>query len=331
MSFLNTRFFSVILGVLFLSNTGTKDYSAFSNVANENQIAANSDKSNGYRAIDKSEEGFIAIGSGGRIDRISASGKITKSEKITGENFNCILVHKKDAFVGGDKGTIIIYSDKGTFRKVKSDTDKNINSLTLFKGAIVAGADEGVILLGDENGSFRRIYLSVNGNIVSVSANGNDCFGATDEGEIVHTTDGVNWNVININEVYAGYYKPCSFTSIVVTENRIAVAGVNDDGSSVLMFSSQGNVWTERTLNYNDDNGMQSSLMDKPNSIFYDDLRDQFYLACDNGKLMSIPSCSHCNKVGQISDKNLTGISAIKENLLIVGEDFYIEEIIPNW
>jgi len=324
MSFLNNTLLSVLLGVLFLSNTGTKHFKASSDVNNGNKAAAYSIKSSGYRAICKSEEGFIAVGSDGRIDRISASGKIIKSEKISGENFNCLLVSKKDAFVGGDKGTILIYSDKGTIRRLKSDTEKNINSLTLFKGAIVAGADEGVILLGNENGSFRRIYLSVNGNIVSVSANGNECFGATDEGEIIHTTDGVNWNIININEVYAGYYKPCAFTSIVVTENRIAVAGVNDDGSSVLMFSSQGNVWTERTLNYSDDNGMQNILTDN-------DSRDQFYLACNNGKMMSIPSCSHCNRANQITDKNLTGISAIRDNLLIIGEDFYIEEIIPSW
>jgi len=285
----------------------------------------------GYKSIIRYKEGFIATGSEGKIDWISVSGKITKSEKMVGENFNSLLTNKEDIIVGGDHGTIMISSDKEKFRMLRSGTDKKINSLALFQGIILAGTNEGEILSGDEKGSFNKIYPAVKGNIVSLSARESDCYGVTDEGEIIHTTDGVNWDVFDFNEVYAGYYKPCTFTSILATEKRIAVAGINEDETPVMMFSNQGNVWTDRALKYSDEQGIQNLLTEKPNNIFYDDSNDLFYLACNNGKLMKIPSCSHCNKMVLVSEKNLAGISGNSHALVIVGENFYVQVINPDW
>lgn len=325
MPFLSPKFLFVLLGSLLLLNTGAR--------ANR---STNSDfkekvRSTGYQAIAGFGSEFIAVGSAGRIDRISTSGKVLKTEQIAGESFNCVLTDNQKIVVAGDRGSIYISSDKGAFRKVNSDTDKNINTLTLFQGIILAGTDEGAILSGDGKGAFRKTYLSVNGNIVSLSARKSDCFGVTDQGEIIRTTDGINWNVFDFNQEYAGFYKPCSFTAILATDRQIAVAGMHDDGSPALMFSTQGNVWSDRTLNFTDDQGVPGFLEDAPNGIFYDSVRDLFFLACTNGKLMKIPSCSHCNKLIQIADHDFTGISGNNNQMLIVGEDFHIEAITPDW
>lgn len=292
---------------------------------------ANRLESAGYKAIIKYEDGFIAAGSEGKIDWIFVSGKVTKSEKISGENFNCLLSDNIKTVVGGDNGSILISTDKAPFQKITSVTDKKINSLAFFKGIIIAGADDGEILSGNGIDSFHKIFPQVKGNIVSLSANKSDCYGVTDEGEIIHTRDGVTWDVFDFNKAYADYYKPCSFTKILATEQYIAVTGIYNDGSPVLMFSAQGNVWSERTLSYTDSKGMTDFLTESPNDIFYDVSRDQFYLACNKGTVMQIPSCSHCNKLVQLSPENFVGISGYNSTLLIVGDSFCIKAINSDW
>lgn len=338
MPFSNLKFLLVLVGSFLMLNPLSRMHlvSGSDSVANQDSSSVmpnfheKINRSTGYKAIIRYKDGFLAAGTEGRIDWISASGKIVKSEKIAGENFNCLLSDNLRNIVAGDRGSILISSNKGPFRKVNSGTDKNINSITLFNGIILAGTDEGEILSGNGKGIFNISFPAVNGDIVSLSASGLYCYGVTNEGEIIHTTDGINWDVFDFNEVYAGYYKPCFFTKVLVTEKQIAVAGVRDDGSPVLMFSNQGKVWSERTLNYIDEQGMQGYLTELPNDIFYDNSRDLFYLACDKGSVMQIPSCSHCNKLAQLSSENLSGISGDSNTLMIVGAHFYAKTINPE-
>jgi len=284
-------------------------------------------KSIGYKAVTNYDDGFVAAGSGGRIDWITVSGKIVKSKKIGLENFNCLLSQNNNVVVAGEHGAVFVTSDKETFRKITSGTDKNINSLALFKGKIIAGTDDGEIVSGDGTGSFSKIPLGVKGNIVSVSARNGDCFGVTNKGEIIHTTDGTNWDIFDFNRIYKGFYKSCAFTSILAIEKSLAVAGVYDDGLPVFMFSTLGKVWSERPLVYNDQQGIQKLLTDRPSGIFYDDINDNFYLVCNGGMLMKLPSCSHCNELAEIPALSLAGISGTNEMLLIVGEGFYVKSM----
>lgn len=334
MLFLNLKILFVSLGVSLVFHGKSMPFSnggdgnpdcQFSSAESNNQLKTA--KSIGYKAVTNYDDGFVAAGSEGRIDWIADSGKTFRSEKIPGENFNCLISQDNDVVVAGDNGVMYISSDKETFRKKNSGTDKNINSLALFRGKIIAGTDDGEIVSVDETGSFSKTHLAVNGNIVSVSAGNADCFGVTDRGEIIHSTDGTNWDIFDFNQVYEGFYKPCSFTSILVTEKGIAVAGINKDGSPVFMLSTLGQVWSDRPLVYNDEQGIQELLTDQPTGIFYDDTHDLFYLVCNAGKLMKLPSCSHCNELVQVPTKNLSGISGMNEMLMIVGEDFYIKTL----
>ena len=283
--------------------------------------------SEGYRAVIRYENGFIAAGSRGRIDRISASGKILKSEIFPGEYFNCLLSNDQMVIAAGENGILLISSEGEIFRKVDSNTHENINSLSLFKGIIIAGTDHGEIISGDGIGSFKITRLALKGNIKSVSARQSDCFGITDEGEIIHSSDGSKWDIFDFNKVYSGYYKPCFFSKILATEDRIVITGIHNDGSPVLMFSNQGNVWTERPLNYTDDQGIEGYLTDIPRDIGYDDLNDEFYIACTNGKLMKLPSCSQCNRLAALTEEDLTGISYNGNTMLIVGGNFFIKAV----
>jgi hypothetical protein len=65
-------------------------------------------------------------------------------------------------------------------------------------------------------------------------------------------------------------------------------------------------------------------LANKPNDITYDPVRDQFILACDNGEMFSLPSCTKCNVSVTVSTNDLYGIILIENLLLSVGEEFSV-------
>jgi len=204
----------------------------------------------GYRAVVEYRDGFLAAGSGGRIDWISSAGQVSRSERFPGENINCLLAVDSQVIAAGDHGSILVSTDDEQCRKMESSTDKNIHTLASFKGIFLAGADDGRIFCCNNNGIFDSIPLPLKGNIVSLSARASDCFGVTDAGEIIRSADGISWEILDFNQKYSGFYGTCCFRKVLAVKNRIAVTGVKDDGTPVLFFSHLGGVWTERSLNY---------------------------------------------------------------------------------
>ena len=280
---------------------------------------------NGYTAVINYKNGFVATGSDGRIDRISLSGEITSTERFPNVKFNSLISNDRMVMAAGDNGNVVISLNGGVFQKMESGTDENINSLVLFDDVVVAGTDGGELLYGDSRGFYQMIQLDLKGRIVSLSSNETDCFGVTDQGEIIHSEDGSKWDIFDFNKTYDGYYKPCNFRKILVTENRIAVIGTHKDGSPAVLFSSQGNVWTERSLNYTDDQGNDGYLEFAPNDIIYIDFEDQYYITCDSGMLLILPNCTHCNTLTPITNSNLEGISFNTNAITLVGDNFFIK------
>jgi hypothetical protein len=225
----------------------------------------------------------------------------------------------------GDNGTLLLADEEGILRKVESNTDKNINSLVYFNNKVIAGCDQGELISGDSGGFTGKMPLSLKGNILSLSAGRNVCYGVTDAGEIIHSADGTSWDILDFNEVYAGYYEPCHFTRVLVTGDRVVAAGIRDDGSAVVFFSSGGNVWTERKLDYPDEQGMLVPMQATPCDIYYDPGEELFFLACSRGMFMRLLPCPHCNNMAVITDKDLTGITGNENRLIVVGSDFFIE------
>jgi hypothetical protein len=162
---------------------------------------------------------------------------------------------------------------------------------------------------------------------LSLSANDSFFFGVSETGEILRSNDGVNWVVKDYNKEYSGYNKFCFFKKILAINNRIAITGLYEDGSPSVLFSTLGNVWTERDLIYHDDQGMIRNLTSRPNDIIYDEARDQFILACDNGEIVSLPSCTKCNAYAKISTGHLSAVACTEDYLLIVGEEFSVSVV----
>ncbi len=283
-----------------------------------------------YSCVVSQAKGFVAITNDGGINWISEKGTVIQTKKIEGEKLKSVLINNQQVIVAGVLGSLFYFENNATFLQINTGTTQTINCLAQFKNQIVAGCDNGELQIGNSRESFKSVRLDLKGNIVSLYSGTLECYGVTDKGEIIHSNDGLNWIIFDFNKVYDGYYKTCSFIKVLTTASQIAVIGKNRDGLPVLFFSSKGNVWSERPLIYTDEKGFNDNLIDIPNDIYYDNSKDQFILVCTNGKLMTIPSCSHCNKLYEISDNNLTNISGNNGKILIVGDNNYFNIINAN-
>jgi hypothetical protein len=276
----------------------------------------------GYRDVLFYNGKFLAVGSDGRIDLFNKSGEKSPVVAGNGSGLHCIVTYGDMLVAAGEKGTILYSGDGKMFEKAESGTERDINGLAAGRNLFIAGADNGILLLSGNGISWNIVRPGVKGNIVSVTAGSSSFYGVTDAGEIIRSGDGFNWQVIDYNTKYSGYNKPCMFRKILTGNNRVFICGKHYDGSPAVLFSAMGNVWTERILNYQDEQGMISFLTSEPNSMTYDPVRDQFILGCNDGEIFSLPSCTKCNASARVSGNDIYAITCTDDLLLCAGEGF---------
>ncbi|RQV95388.1 hypothetical protein EH221_06220 [bacterium] len=277
----------------------------------------------GYTDIVSFGDTLIAVGSDGRIDRITQSGERLPIDHNNSFPLNCAFSNDKIVIAAGDHGTILYSSDGKNFYRAESGTDKNIHGVTFNNGLMIAGTDNGMILSSNDSQSWRHLQTNAKGNILSLASNPFFVIGITDAGEIIQSFDGIDWEIKDYNKEYAGYNPYSKFKKILATQNTIVIIGTHDDGSPSILSSTLGNVWAERFPIYHDD-GMICSLTSEPNGIAYDSGGDQFILACDQGELLSLPVCTKCNEYKKISENNLNAIIYLDDRLVIVGDEFSV-------
>ena len=278
----------------------------------------------GYRDIIRYGGYFIAFGTGGRIDRISFAGDpVTLNNPFTNVTLNEAVTDGKSVIVAGDKGTFLYSADGESYNRLLTGNNTDINTVTLFGRYFIAGADSGIIFLSLNGSAWSRLELQIKGNIVSLSADETRCAGVTDRGEIIMSNDGLNWEIFDYNKIYKGFTRPCRFRKVLTAGKRIAVVGVHDDNTPVVLFSAMGKVWTERLLNYTDVNGQNGYLENLPNDLAYDPVEDQYLVACDNGEVLSLPPCTKCNSLVRIGSADLYAVSCSDNFAAVAGSDFF--------
>lgn len=285
----------------------------------------------GYRATVAHAEGYLALDSAGIVDWVLQDGAVYKTATLPATDLRCVLSTPESIVVGGANGALFVSKNNESFTRVDCKTDFTQHSLALFNDKVLIGSDQGMLYSYDKHGVVTSIQLPLKGNIRSLCARPTDCFGVTDEGEIIRSTDGKEWTVFDFNEYYKGYYDASSFTRVASSDDRIFVTGTKQNGEPIVIFSSEGTVWVERTVTYNDEQGRITTLETPIYDMAYDINTDLFVLTCANGLLMTIPSCSHCNKAFYLSYDHLTGVARNKETFLIVGTNGFRRTLTREW
>jgi hypothetical protein len=302
------------------------------NVINTSGISAISDSPEsrakdhrvGYEDIVFFQGRYIAVGTGGRIDCVTLSGETIPLDTSCRYDLHCAYAGDEILIVAGEGGKILYSRDGENYYPAVSETDVNIRTIACKNGVFIAGADSGIILWSMDGLSWKKIRTNIRGTVVSLSANSSFFIGVTDAGEIIKSGDGKKWDVKEYNKEYAGYNPYTNFSRILASPNSILIIGMHVDGSPSILYSTLGNVWTEREPIYQDEQGVFRSLSSRPNGIAYDADRDQFAVACDNGEILILPPCAKCNKWAKISETNYEAIICRDHTFLIVGEEFSV-------
>ena len=92
---------------------------------------------------------------------------------------------------------------------------------------------------------------------------------------------------------------------------------------TVFVLYSQTTIPSNRTRQSSNFQGMAGNAF----TAIIDPAGDQFILACDNGVLFSLPSCTKCNVYAKISTNNLSAITCAGDYLIVVGEEFSISVV----
>ena len=277
---------------------------------------------NVYRDIVYFQDKFLAFGTGGRIDMIDQAGTKTNIRNPGISNLNFATICNQALVVAGDNGSILHSIDGKVFTDEESGTDDNIYGITCKNGLLVAGSGNGTLLVSKNGRSWSIINTNAKGNIISLTSNNSFFIGVSDRGEVIKSNDGLNWQVTDYNETYAGFNRYSYFRKILAGQNSIVIIGTHDDGTPAVLFSTLGNVWTERTLVYDDENGVMQFLVEKPNDIIYDPDRDQFVLACDEGIIFTLPTCTKCNTYTKVADGHLSALAYSRNILVVAGEEY---------
>ena len=122
----------------------------------------------GYLSADMLLDGFIACGTGGRVDKIAMDGEVTTLDSGTTEKLTCVYTEGPNVLVSGTNGTLLLSNDAGeSFRQVKTGATGTLNACTAYKDVLYAAGEDGVIYRQGSAG-WKKVPMETNHEIVSI-------------------------------------------------------------------------------------------------------------------------------------------------------------------
>lgn len=279
----------------------------------------------GYRAVCFDGTAFVAVGTGGRIDRIALDKTVTPFEKVSDVRLNGVISVNGSNIAVGNNGTILVSKNGGKFKSVKSGVKVSLNSITYFRNFFWIAGSQGILLSSADGEAWTPVQTGTKNDIRSISANEKICMAVTREGQIVISTDGQTWNVLDYNVVYKGYDVPYWFHSIRACGEVFFIAGENQEnaGAPVILSSDTGEVWRSHVLNKVNDEPLEKSLPLTVNVLGVN--WDQLIAVGNEGKLLTITECIECNKLDKLSDHNINDMAAADGMVAFVGDAFWFD------
>jgi len=281
--------------------------------------------SGGYRAVCYDGDAYIAVGTNGRVDRIKPDKTVSVLPAVTNVCLNSVVSKNGIDVVVGDDGVVLFAKDGSGFKSAKSSTTKSLYSVTIFRDTFLAAGADGTLICSPDGEHWISLNSGIKNDIISISANERMCMAVTRESQILMSVDGQKWDVLDYNAYYEGYAEPCSFRSVRSFGIMFYIAGeyLNHPGTPAILSSDTGEIWMEHFLIRINDGPADEYFPLIPNTFAVDS--DQLVVACNDGKLLTVTSCSSCNKLDVIGDKNINDLVSANDFLALVGDDFWFD------
>lgn len=281
--------------------------------------------SEGYRSVCYDGTAYIAVGTGGRIDKINPDKTVTGLDAVTTACLNAVISMNGICVAVGDGGVVLLVNNGGNLKQVNSGTTKSLYSVTIFHETFWAAGADGTLLYSSDGEHWTSVEPGINNSIISISANENMCMAITIESEILMSTDGQKWNVMDYNTFYEGCSEPCRFRSVRACGDVFFIAGeyLNYPDSPAILSSDTGEIWMENVLNEINGRPGEESFPLTTNAVAVD--LDQIVAVCNGGKLLTVTECSVCNKLDVLCDQNINDIVSANGFLALVGDSFWFD------
>ena len=278
----------------------------------------------GYTSADILEDGFIACGTGGRVDRISLTGEVTTLNSGTTEKLNCVYTEGSNVLISGNNGTLLLSTDAGeSFRSVKTGASGALNACTAYQDVLYTAGEDGVIYMQGSAG-WKKVPMETNHEIIGLVST-NYCIAAiTAETDVYYSEDGEEWEYMNFNEDYEGLYPAYVFTRLVGAGETFFVLGYQTANPELplIMFTETTQVWMQKEMMKINDEPVTGEENIHIHDISFN--TDQIVGAIDDGRVLSITECSVCNEEMQLDEqKDLWATASREEGVLVCGEDFF--------
>ena len=278
----------------------------------------------GYRDADIAGDGFIAVGTGGRIDRIDISGEVQTVESGTKEDLRCVYSEGENIAVSGSNGTLLVSNDGGgSFSALDVGARGVLSGVTAYNGTLYA-AGEGGVIYREAAGGWMPVQMETANDFIGVISTHYCIAAVTEETDICISTDGEEWEYMNFNEEYDGLYPRYVFTRVVGAGETFFILGYEQENPNVpvLFFTETGEVFMEKGMTK-----INNEYVTEEMDLHIHDISfnvDQIVGAMDDGRVLAITDCMECNEEKVLDgDKDLWATASQEKGVLLCGEDFY--------
>ena len=278
----------------------------------------------GYRDAEAVGEGFVAVGTGGRIDYISIDGETLTRESGTKEDLRCVYAETPNVVVSGANGTLLVSNDGGeSFSALDVGTKADLNAAAAYQDTLYA-AGEGGVIYREANGGWEAMQMETGNEFIGLVST-NYCIAAiTKETDICISTDGQNWEYQNFNEEYDGLYPRYVFTRAVGAGGTFFVLGYEEEhlNMPLIMFTETGEVYMPKSMAKINNEYFSEEMNIQIHDISF--VIDQIVGVMDDGRVLAITDCTECNEEKKLEeDADLWATAAQEAGVLVCGADFY--------
>lgn len=275
-----------------------------------------------YIDVEAYEDGFVVLDSEGLLHFHDSQSQETSSKKPEGMEKSTFICTVEDAVIAADSTSMVCFLD-GKWISMPVPEGIHITGIDDFYGGVIATAEEGKLLFWSSPfDNARSVTADIKGEFIGIDSFGDRCHAVTDSSETVAVDLALRTKVFDFNNCYSDYYGDIDIISIASGSTSVCITGTRTDGSPAAFISSDGNVWSERSMDYLE-NGSMMYLDKKPITAAYREYDDCYVLLCEGGVIFHLPACSHCNYPIFSGSEMLNSIAFNGRSFMAVGDSIY--------